>query len=274
MRRNLRLYLWPSIKQNNSQSTGINIDSSKDGKLLGLKLQRTGLTGHVTVIQKGKGILSKLKRFNNLTPKLKTTLVQTLLLPVIEYPPIPLCSISKSQKISMQKVVKKAIRFINSNDTERGTIEDLHHKYKLTPYNIFLHNKACKIRENIRMNEEQTYNSLVRPIARIHHGFPRTCDIIQTPQPTPMYTSHSYNITICTATSHLLLRQSPTQLVYTHNTTLHYNTLYAFHTGNVLLGSSLPILCPESAVTWCDSVPLRALHVHHEGSPSRGSYTW
>ncbi len=92
---------------------GKNIDTSKEGKLLGLKLQRTGLIGHVTdKIQKGKGILSKLKRFNNLTPKLKTTLVKTLLLPVIEYPPIPLCSISKTQKINMQKVVNKAIQFI------------------------------------------------------------------------------------------------------------------------------------------------------------------
>ncbi len=84
--------------------TGKNIDTSKEGKLLGLKLQRTGLIGHVTdKIQKENGILSKLKRFNNLTPKLKTTLVKTLLLPVIEYPPIPLCSISKSQKITCRK---------------------------------------------------------------------------------------------------------------------------------------------------------------------------
>ncbi len=50
---------------------GKNIDNIKDGKLLGLKLEVTGLTSHITdKIKKGMGILSKLRRFNNLTPKL------------------------------------------------------------------------------------------------------------------------------------------------------------------------------------------------------------
>ncbi len=171
---------------------GKNINTSKDGKLLGLKLQVTGFTGHTAdKIKKGKGILTKLRRFRNLTPKLKTTLVKTLLIPVIEYPPIPICSTSKTQKINMQKVLNIGIKFINNNDTETGTIAGLHHKYNITPCNISLYNKACKIWENIRINEEETYCNLTQPTERIHHWFPGTSNIIQAPPPTPIYTIHT-----------------------------------------------------------------------------------
>ncbi len=76
-------------KTNPTIVNGKNINASKDGKLLGLKLQSTGLIGHATErINKGRGILSKLRRFDLLTPKIKATLIKTLLIPVLQYPPI------------------------------------------------------------------------------------------------------------------------------------------------------------------------------------------
>ena len=106
------------------------INSWKEGKVLGLKLQSTGIIGHANAIKnKGNGVLSALRRFGNLTPKLEATLVRTQLIPILDYPPIPLSSVSKTQKQAVQVVINKALRFINNNDENRGKMEDLHNKY-------------------------------------------------------------------------------------------------------------------------------------------------
>ena len=78
---------------------GKEIETCKAGKFLGLKLQSTGIVGHcATVKNKGNAVLTNLRRFKNLTPKIKTTLVKTLLIPILEYPTIPLCAASRTQK--------------------------------------------------------------------------------------------------------------------------------------------------------------------------------
>lgn len=51
------------------------LSTSKEGKLRSLRLQSTGLIGHVAnakIMQ-----IAVLSRFTNLTPKIKTTLVKT-----------------------------------------------------------------------------------------------------------------------------------------------------------------------------------------------------
>ncbi len=116
---------------------GKEINICKEGKLLGLKIQTTSMIGHInTVKNKGNGVLGNLRRFKNLTLEIKTILVKTLLIPVLEYPPIPLCSISKSQKINLQTVLNKSLKFINSNETERLTVEELHKKFDILPLNL------------------------------------------------------------------------------------------------------------------------------------------
>lgn len=48
--------------------------------MLGLKLQNTGLTGHLSNrINKSRVAVTKLYRFANLIPEIKTTLVKTLI---------------------------------------------------------------------------------------------------------------------------------------------------------------------------------------------------
>ncbi len=82
------------------------IETSKSGKPLGLNISITGLVGHISRrIKKGNGILTQLRRFSSLSAKMKTTLIKTLLIPVMEYPPIPLCMASRSQKRKMQTVL-------------------------------------------------------------------------------------------------------------------------------------------------------------------------
>ncbi len=160
---------------------------------MGLKIQRTGLSAHITdKINKGKATLTNLTRFRNLTPKIKTTLIKTLLIPVIEYPPVPLCSISKTQKINLQKVLNRGLKFIHYNETERLTIKELHQLYNITPFNVSTHNKACKTWERVRyIEEEQTYEELTRERDRTHNWFPKTTTIISSPPPLPIYTSQS-----------------------------------------------------------------------------------
>ena len=170
---------------------GRRINTSKDGKFLGLKLQSTGLVGHATdKIKKGKTVVSKLTRFRNLTPKLKTTLVKTLLIPVIEYPPVPTCSLSKFQKVNFQKVLNKGLRFIHCNEPDNFTIEQLHQLYKIIPFNISIHNKAVKTWQIVRsIEEESSYEEIVSQRENPHNWFPKTTIIIQAPPPTPIFTS-------------------------------------------------------------------------------------
>ena len=160
-----------------------------EGTLLGLKLKTNDMNAHILErIKKGKGILTKLKRFSKLTPPLKTILIKTLLISVSEYPPIPMCSASKTQLIKLQRVQNRALKFINYNDEERiETIKELHEKYIIMPINVSLHNKATKIWETLKNTDEETYNKLVRPIEGNHNWFPRTSYVIPAPVPEPIY---------------------------------------------------------------------------------------
>ena len=170
---------------------GNNMNINKDGKFLGLKLQSTGLIGHVTdKIKKAKGTLTNLRRFINLTTKLKTTLVKALLIPVIEYPPVPLCAISKAQKINLQKQLNKGLRFIHYNEPDLLTMEQLHQQYNILPFNISIHNKALQIWQKVRIIEdEEIFQELVREREKSHCWFPKTSQIINLPLPVPIYTS-------------------------------------------------------------------------------------
>ncbi len=170
---------------------GREINNSKEGKVLGLKIQSNGITGHVADIKnKGNAVIAKLRRFSNLTPKLKTTLVKTLLLPILEYPVIPLCTASKTQKKKLQVVLNKALRFINCNDRPL-TIETLHNKYNIKPLNIALHSKAKKTWETIKMTEPEHYNQLTQHFNFDHSWFPKSCVVIDGDLPNPIFTSDS-----------------------------------------------------------------------------------
>ncbi len=91
--------ILPQFKTKTKVVNGRELNNSKEGKVLDLKLQSNGITGHVSNIKdKGNAVTAKLRRFSNLTPKLKTTLIKTLLLAILEYPTTPLCIASKHKK--------------------------------------------------------------------------------------------------------------------------------------------------------------------------------
>ncbi len=169
---------------------GKNIETKTEGTLLGLKLQSRGLIGHATErIHKGKYTLSQLWRFSNLTPEIKIILVKTLLIPVLEYPPIPLVCITKTQKLKMQIILNKALRFVFKNTDRRLTVQEMHKIAGIVPINITLHEKASRIWEAIRLSKDLTYQQLTTPTDRSHFWFPRSNTVINAPPPDPIFTS-------------------------------------------------------------------------------------
>ncbi len=165
------------------------INKSKEGTMLGLKLNTTGIIPHITErIRKTNAVLTNLYRFRSLTPHIKTTLVKTLVLPVLEYPPIPLICASKTQKLKMQLVINRAHRFIFSSDNRQLRLEDMHHITGITPINISLYLKATKIWENVRHTDEDTYLHLTEDTTHTHGWFPRSHNAVLAAPPDPVYT--------------------------------------------------------------------------------------
>lgn len=60
--------------------------------------------------------------------KMKTP-IKTLLIPVMGYPSVPVCMASRTQKIKIQTVLNKPLRFIHCNKHEQISTLELHIKY-------------------------------------------------------------------------------------------------------------------------------------------------
>ena len=89
---------------------------------MGLNITSHGFVPHIRkTINKGNAVLSQLRRFSNLTPKIKTTLIKTLLIPILTYSSIPICMASKSQRKKMQTFLNKALRCVHCNVQEQLT---------------------------------------------------------------------------------------------------------------------------------------------------------
>ncbi len=87
------------LKTKKITGNGKEIETSKEGILLGLSASTRGFVKHNgNTINKGKGVLSQRRRFSNLTPRMKATIVKILLIPVKQYPSIPTCVASTTQK--------------------------------------------------------------------------------------------------------------------------------------------------------------------------------
>jgi len=177
------------LKTKKINVNGKEIETSKAGKLLGLNITSHGFVNHIRkTINKGNGILSQLRRFSNLTPKIKTTLIKTLLIPVITYPSIPICMASLSQKRKMQTILNKALRFIHCNEQERLNSFHLHIKYNITPLNIINYNKALNTWETLKISENEQYNMLIIPNNNTHTWFPKSSKIITMEPPQAIIT--------------------------------------------------------------------------------------
>ena len=117
------------------------------GKTLGLHVTKTGYTEHITQRkQYANRMLSKLYRFYNMPTNIKLHLIKTLILPILDYPPIPTHNLSKTQISKLQTTQNKALRYAtNQRHPYTLNTEDIHNITQTLPINIRLHQKARDI---------------------------------------------------------------------------------------------------------------------------------
>ena len=159
------------LEINNSE-----IPFQKEGKSLGLTITSNGYGKHVQDRKnKATAALYRLYRLNELPEKIKVHLVKALILPIIQYPPIPLHTMSKTQISILQKVQNKALRFAtNQRYPYTMTTEQIHIHTRTKPINIFLHEQAIKIWQTLGNINNSTVNKLIENrehIDKYHRSF-------------------------------------------------------------------------------------------------------
>ena len=84
----------------------------------------------------------------------------------------------------MQRVINKALKFIDCNEDNDARLKELHEKYNITPLNRIIDIRAKKIWESVKATEPEHYHKLIESREREHKWFPKTSNIIHlgTPQ--------------------------------------------------------------------------------------------
>ena len=120
-------------------------------------ITRTGIRQHVSErINLAKVNLKKLTRFRDLPAPQRIYLIKTLIIPLITYPPTPICTASKTQLKKMQSTINKYIkaieRSITPEDEEVPFKEEILKKYNITPLNILINERAKNSWANYELN--------------------------------------------------------------------------------------------------------------------------
>lgn len=169
---------------------GNNINYTPTAKLLGLTLKKTGISSHL----KQKKIsavttLKKLKRFSKLNSRTKLHLYKALVMPILEYPTIPLNTLRKSNWKDIQSVQNRALRWVDSQiPPYTKTSEELHNQYQVTPLNIRNFNRSKSMWQNIRNQfPEEVEAMLDLEHNSTHKWWPLSFIDEGTPPPQPIY---------------------------------------------------------------------------------------
>ena len=163
-------------------------------KILGLNLTRTGLTAHVKERKRlADHQLIKLKRFRAMNTEVKVYLFKALIRPVLEYPSITTCLVSRSNMIELQRVQSKALRrAIKENFREHiSTNETIHQNLQIEPLNTRIHHLATNEWLKLeRINQELTTRSVEcneDRIYRDHVWWPRIAKVVTNINVDPIY---------------------------------------------------------------------------------------
>ena len=158
------------------------------GTILGLTITKTGYYEHV---KNRRNIalqsLIKLYRFKDMPTKIKTQLVKTLVLPILDYPPIPTHTLSKTQISKLQKIQNRALRFATGQRYPYTlNTREIHHITKTIPVNQRLHLQAEKIWMRLQQLGLPTYTTLMENKDNLSYNrhFPSSLKIInEFPEP-------------------------------------------------------------------------------------------
>lgn len=146
------------------------IEFTNEGKVLGLTITTNGYAKHVdTRIIQAKRTLQKLYRFYTMPIHIKTHLVKTLVLPILDYPPIPTHTLSKTQIGKLQRTQNKALRFAtNQRYPYTLNTEQIHINTKTEPLNIRLNTRAQKIWNKLELYENTHLTDLKNNQNNVH----------------------------------------------------------------------------------------------------------
>ena len=144
-------------------------------------------------INMARNQLTKLKRFNRLSPKIQIHLYKALVKPIMVYPIIPCCLASNTNISKMQALQNKAIRGAIKEDEnlQELSIEDLHQYFKLEPMNIRLHRLASKAWDRLAVLDEglvqQSTEENENHNQKDHVWWPRIACYVNSPEPQPIF---------------------------------------------------------------------------------------
>lgn len=138
------------------------IEFKSEGKCLGLLITINGYNKHIQDRNnKALAALKKLYRLQHMPEKIKIHLVKALVLPILEYPPIPTHALSQTQVSKLQKIQNKALRFA-TNQRYPYTMNKMQiHQYtKTLPLNIKLHERAKRVWDRLEDLQHHTLTKL------------------------------------------------------------------------------------------------------------------
>lgn len=167
------------------------IEFSNEGRILGMKITTTGYRAHIKEIEaRGKKALGDLFKLNNLPIHIKLHLVKAFVLPIIEYPAIPLVSMNTTNIRKLQRVQNKALRFaFNERYPYTRNTRQLHEEGHVKPLNTKLHERAKRTWEKLEGLDDPIYNTISEyTINKEHAWFPSSIYTLNRNEPQPIYT--------------------------------------------------------------------------------------
>lgn len=181
-------------KKNEIIIDGTRIEYSPQGKVLGLTFSRTGIEHHVNeIVLKGKRKITELYRFRKLPEKIRIHLLKAFITPILQYPPIPIATTSKTKQEKLQKVLNRALRFAyNERYPHRRPLKALHEQANIEPINYSLYERAKTILAKTQDLGELQMNYLIENYEEEYNYpyFSKTKKMLDRGPPGKIYATH------------------------------------------------------------------------------------
>lgn len=128
------------------------------------------------------------RRFNQMSLAIKLHLIETLIIPVLDYTPMPSHAFSKKQISKLHNVQNRALRFATNQEyPSTQTNQHLHVITNTLPVNISLHQRAVQIWQTISHLQILLHKELSTNFPNILN-FPSSLTHLQhSPNPEPRY---------------------------------------------------------------------------------------
>lgn len=147
-----------------------------------MTIGRTGIGKHVEELtNKGKWAVTELYRFNSLPANIKVHPIKAYILPIIQYPTIPLTAVSNNNKQKLQKIQNKALRYaFNEKYPYAKNTKTLHELAGTELINYNLYNRAKDIFTRMESMQDNQFMRLINNYERIrdHLLFKKSKNII------------------------------------------------------------------------------------------------